>query len=65
MLGISLPNDIIGKESTTSPDIILIELRNNIIHSLKQSPYGESKDGMDIVILTLTRKIIKLILQET
>ena len=56
MLGISMLNDIIGKESTTSPDIILNELRNNIIHSLKQSPDGESKDGMDIVILTIDKK---------
>jgi len=56
MLGISMLNDIIGKESTTSPDIILNELRNNIVRSLKQTPDGESKDGMDIAILTINRK---------
>jgi serine phosphatase RsbU (regulator of sigma subunit) len=60
MLGISMLNDIIGQESTTSPDIILNELRNNIIRSLKQSPDSESKDGMDIVILTIDKKINKL-----
>ena len=56
MLGISMLNDIIGQESTTSPDIILNELRKNIIRSLKQSPDGESKDGMDIVILTIDKR---------
>jgi ligand-binding sensor domain-containing protein/serine phosphatase RsbU (regulator of sigma subunit) len=56
MLGISMLNDIIGKESTTSPDNILNELRNNIIRSLKQTPDGESKDGMDIAILTIDKK---------
>ncbi|MGD0342648.1 MAG: SpoIIE family protein phosphatase [Bacteroidales bacterium] len=56
MLGISMLNDIIGQESTTSPEIILNELRNNIIRSLKQSPDSESKDGMDIAILTIDKK---------
>jgi len=56
MLGISMLNDIIGKESTTSPDDILNELRKNIIRSLNQSPEGESKDGMDIAILTIDKK---------
>jgi ligand-binding sensor domain-containing protein/serine phosphatase RsbU (regulator of sigma subunit) len=56
MLGISMLNDIIGQGSTTSPDIILNELRNNIVRSLKQSPEGESKDGMDIAILTIDKK---------
>jgi serine phosphatase RsbU (regulator of sigma subunit) len=49
-------NDIIGQESTTSPEVILNELRKNIIRSLKQSPDGESKDGMDIAILTIDKK---------
>jgi len=56
MLGISMLNDIIGQESTTSPEIILNELRKNIIRSLKQSQDGESKDGMDIAILTIDKK---------
>lgn len=56
MLGISMLNDIIGKESTTSPETILNELRKNIIRSLNQSPDGESKDGMDIAVLTIDKK---------
>jgi ligand-binding sensor domain-containing protein/serine phosphatase RsbU (regulator of sigma subunit) len=56
MLGISMLNDIIGQESTTSPEIILNELRKNIVRSLKQSPESESKDGMDIAILTIDKK---------
>jgi serine phosphatase RsbU (regulator of sigma subunit) len=56
MLGISMLNDIIGQESTTSPEIILNALRDNIVRSLKQSPDGESKDGMDIAILTIDKK---------
>ncbi len=55
MLGISMLNDIIGKESTTSPEIILNELRKNIISSLKQSVDGDSKDGMDIAIITIDK----------
>jgi serine phosphatase RsbU (regulator of sigma subunit) len=60
MLGISMLNDIIGQESTTSPDIILNALRDNIVRSLKQSPGGESKDGMDIAILTIDKKYNEL-----
>jgi len=56
MLGISMLNDIIGQGSTTSPDVILNELRDNIVRSLKQSPDSESKDGMDIAILTIDKK---------
>lgn len=56
MLGISMLNEIIGQESTTSPDIILNELRKNIIRSLKQSQDGESKDGMDIAIVTIDKE---------
>jgi ligand-binding sensor domain-containing protein/serine phosphatase RsbU (regulator of sigma subunit) len=55
MLGISMLNEIIGQESTTSPDIILNQLRSNIIKSLKQSADGESKDGMDIAIVTIDK----------
>ena len=60
MLGISMLNDIIGKEATTAPDIILNELRKNIVQSLKQTPDGESKDGMDIAILTIDKKTASL-----
>ncbi|MFH0843368.1 MAG: two-component regulator propeller domain-containing protein [Bacteroidota bacterium] len=56
MLGISMLNDIIGQGSTTSPEVILNELRDNIVRSLKQSPDSESKDGMDIAILTIDKK---------
>jgi serine phosphatase RsbU (regulator of sigma subunit) len=56
MLGISMLNDIIGQGSATSPDVILNELRDNIVRSLKQSPDSESKDGMDIAILTIDKK---------
>jgi ligand-binding sensor domain-containing protein/serine phosphatase RsbU (regulator of sigma subunit) len=60
MLGISMINDIIGQESTTSPEVILNQLRNNIIRSLKQSEDGDSKDGMDIAIVTIDKKANKL-----
>ncbi|OFY62034.1 MAG: hypothetical protein A2Y71_04930 [Bacteroidetes bacterium RBG_13_42_15] len=56
MLGISMLNDIIGQGSTTLPDVILNELRDNIVRSLKQSPDSDSKDGMDIAILTIDKK---------
>lgn len=56
MLGISMLNEIIGQESTTSPESILNELRKNIIRSLKQSQDGESKDGMDIAVVTIDKE---------
>jgi ligand-binding sensor domain-containing protein/serine phosphatase RsbU (regulator of sigma subunit) len=55
MLGISMLNEIIGQESTTSPEKILNELRKNIVRSLKQSQDGESKDGMDIAVVTIDK----------
>jgi ligand-binding sensor domain-containing protein/serine phosphatase RsbU (regulator of sigma subunit) len=55
MLGISMLNDIIGQGSATSPDVILNELRNNLIRSLKQSSESETKDGMDIVVLSINK----------
>ena len=49
MLGISFLNEIVNKEIELKSDVILNELRNYVITSLRQTGQtGESKDGMDI-----------------
>ncbi|MES2140033.1 MAG: SpoIIE family protein phosphatase [Bacteroidota bacterium] len=50
MIGNALLNEIINEKGITSPSEILMQLRVNIIDSLKQKD-GQNKDGMDISIL--------------
>ncbi|MFH2096098.1 MAG: tetratricopeptide repeat protein [Bacteroidota bacterium] len=75
MLGISLLNEIVAKNRQTDPGIILGELRKGIISSLKQkgeevdtigvktgsgSFESSVKDGMDITLCSLDRKLNSL-----
>jgi len=54
LLGISFLNDIVVKQEITNPDMVLNELRNHIKISLKQTGKpSESKDGMDISLLSI------------
>ncbi len=56
MMGISLLNKIVNEKKITSPEKILNSLRENIIVSLKQTGSAqESKDGMDMVVLSFNR----------
>ncbi len=56
MIGHSLLNEIIIEKGITAPDIILNELRKEIINSLGQTgAEGETKDGMDIALCTLDK----------
>ncbi len=51
MLGISFLEEIIIEKNIAQPAEILNQLRDRIIHALKQTATaGESKDGMDITI---------------
>jgi serine phosphatase RsbU (regulator of sigma subunit)/ligand-binding sensor domain-containing protein len=51
MLGITLLDEIVNKESVTAPGLILDRLREEITASLKQKgKRGEQKDGMDISV---------------
>jgi serine phosphatase RsbU (regulator of sigma subunit)/TPR repeat protein len=61
MLGITLLNEIINKESVTNPGIILDRLRKEVTDSLKQKgERWEQKDGMDMALCTIDRKNMKL-----
>jgi len=61
MLGITLLNEIINKDSVTNPGIILDRLRKEVTDSLKQKgDRWEQKDGMDIALCTIDRKNMKL-----
>ncbi|MFH2096097.1 MAG: SpoIIE family protein phosphatase, partial [Bacteroidota bacterium] len=54
MLGIAFLNEIVNKESITSPALILNKLRENIIRALQQKGMeGEQKDGMDVAVVTI------------
>lgn len=54
MLGISFLREIVTKEYTTKPDVILNKLREEIINTLKQEgKVREQKDGMDIALISI------------
>ncbi len=57
MLGISFLNEIVQRREITQANQILNELRRQIKHSLRQRGQTEdSKDGMDIALITLDTK---------
>jgi len=61
MLGSSWLREIIVKEQITSPDVILMRLREEIIHTLKQKgDPEEQKDGMDMAIVSLNMDTLKM-----
>ena len=53
MIGNTLLNNIVNERKIYRPDLILNELRRDIIKSLKQGEGSSSKDGMDISIFCL------------
>jgi serine phosphatase RsbU (regulator of sigma subunit) len=53
MIGNTLLNNIVVERKITRPDIILNELRNEIMKSLKQGETSESKDGMDLSLICI------------
>ncbi len=56
MIGIALLNEIVIKNNITKVDLILNELKTQIIRSLGQTgKVGEAQDGMDIAICALNR----------
>lgn len=57
MIGNTFLNEIINEKGITQPNIILNELRDMIIKSLKQTGSGgQNKDGMDVSILSFDDK---------
>lgn len=61
MLGTSLLNEIVNEKNVYEPSEILNQLRDKVIHSLKQSAAAENKDGMDMSICRFDRKRTKLV----
>jgi serine phosphatase RsbU (regulator of sigma subunit) len=57
MLGIAFLNEIVNKTNKISPNVILDQLRRNIIESLHQE-YGVrgSKDGMDMALCIIDKE---------
>ncbi len=61
MLGITLLNEIVKKNSVSNPGEILDRLRQEVIESLKQNgDRQEAKDGMDISLCCIDNKNMKL-----
>ncbi len=61
MLGSTLLNDVINSIDTLKPDLILNELRDQVILRLRQTGQAsETKDGMDIGICLLNKDAMKL-----
>ncbi len=56
MIGNTLLNNIVIERKIYRPDLILNELRKDIIKSLKQGEGSASKDGMDISLFCLNAK---------
>ena len=52
MIGNNILNQIVNEKEITSPSEILNHLHKNIRKALKQDEQGETKDGMDISLVT-------------
>ncbi|MEW6467336.1 MAG: tetratricopeptide repeat protein [Bacteroidota bacterium] len=57
MIGNAFLNEVLREKGLTRPAMILSELRHLVINALRQSgAEGETKDGMDIAILSVDEK---------
>ncbi|UCG28822.1 MAG: SpoIIE family protein phosphatase [Bacteroidales bacterium] len=58
MLGISFLNEIVNKTGITQSNLILDELREHVMQSLKQTGEGEdeTKDGMDLSLCVIDKE---------
>lgn len=61
MLGVALLNEIVNQQENLESDVILNELRTNVIKSLRQTgKRGEANDGMDMALVVIDFKKQKL-----
>ena len=61
MLGMTFLNEIVNHMGITTPAAILSELRDRVKDTLKQTgSEGESKDGMDMALISVDPKTLKL-----
>jgi len=57
MLGITLLDDIVNKKQIVDANLILDEMRESVIKSLKQKGVrGEAQDGMDVSVCSINTK---------
>ncbi len=57
MIGNAFLDEIVDEKGITRPDLILSELRHQVIRALKQTgALQENKDGMDIAVLSFDEK---------
>jgi len=60
MLGVSFLNEIVNKQGITTPNLILNNLRRNIVDALHQTgKEGEAQDGMDVAVVCIDHKKMK------
>lgn len=60
MLGVSFLNEIVNKQGVSKPNLILNELRRNIVDALHQTgKEGEAQDGMDVAVICIDHKNMK------
>lgn len=60
MIGNTLLNHIVIERKIIRPDLILNELRREVIKALKQGEQSQSKDGMDISLICLNTQTNEL-----
>jgi len=61
MLGVSFMNKIIKEQKVALPDLVLAEMRRNVITSLKQGSHeGSSKDGMDMALCIINLETLAM-----
>ncbi|HEV7232103.1 MAG TPA: SpoIIE family protein phosphatase [Bacteroidia bacterium] len=63
MLGSAFLNEIVLEKGVTEPALILNHLRDKIIRALKQGDSSESRDGIDMTIISIQKKEAKFDLQ--
>jgi serine phosphatase RsbU (regulator of sigma subunit) len=56
MLGNAFLNEIVLEKGVTEPGLILNHLRDKIIRALKQGDSSESRDGMDIALVSIRKE---------
>lgn len=60
LLGINFLNEIVIEKKIASPEMILNELRGEIIRSLNKKGQEETKDGMDCALCVIDTKTLQL-----
>lgn len=60
LLGINFLNEIVIEKKIMQPDLVLNELRKEIIHSLNQQGSEETKDGMDCALCCIDTTTLEI-----